>query len=1136
MLQSKVSRSIWTVLVFTLFLVLPRLSYGQGQTAIVGTVTDSTGAIVPGASVVITNSATGIGRTLVTNGSGDFNAPGLSIGTYTIKCKKQGFKEFTTTGIPLSVNDTVRIDIKMESGSVDQSITVTANALQVQSDSNAISYLISGDQVSQLDINGRNVVGLTALGPGVTSNASDFVIPTQTSSLSPSFNGMGPANNRWIIDGGEAYDRGDAGDLNVAPSPDAIAEFRVLSSNYTADYGFGSGGTISMVLKSGARQFHGALWEYLRNDALDANNYFSNLSGTPKPELRFNTFGGNLSGPLFIPGHYNKDRSKTFFFVNEEDRRIVLGAVSNSTVPTVAERAGDFSALTRPVYVPNVGDPAKLAQFTTLGLVPGQPFPGNKIPGSLLDPNVQLLLGTGALPVPNSGNQYITSANQTVFLREDVVRIDEKVNDKIALMGHFIHDADSQFFPGIFGGVPTVGFPLRSPVYNSVIQMTYIFSPNLINVVGSDFDADALYYGISGIYKIPSGWSVNKFFPGNDPTNRLPTLSIGQPFNNSYQPGFLPYNNDGLGYTERDDLSWTKGAHNFKFGASFLHYTKNQVIGGDTEGNYYFGGSYTAGYAANGSTSVPGNAFADMVLGTADNYSEAELQDRRHYRENFAGVYAMDDWRFKRRLTLNLGLRYEALPRPYEKYNRVSNFIPSAYNYSNAPVFNSDGSISASSPGVSTVSGVALSNVPFYLNGIELAGRNGFPSALGKNDWGTFEPRIGFAFDLFGNGKTILRSGAGIFFDQVAQGSIYNAAQSNPPFSNSPSVNNVYFSNPETNTINGQTTSAFPILPAGLQSLAYNYPTPETAQYSFGIEQQLMGNSVFTIGYVGNASWHQYMERAIDTVPLNDSHRLAIAAGTYNANFDRIYPGYSGITQQETSANANYNSLQTTLRTENIHGLSLQLAYTWSKAMNVQTVAQQLTSGTISNPFDPRFDYGPSDLDQTNVFNATYIYKLPFGNNLSNGFARQALGGWQISGVTAMKSGMPFTPTLGFDNLGLGGGTTARPNLVSPVKYLHSRLAWFTTNSFATPAALSFGDSGRNSIRSPGRDEWSIALFKTFALNRKGTELQFRADSYNTFNHTQFQNVDGGFNDSTFGQVTSTWDPRVLQLSLRLSF
>jgi hypothetical protein len=422
------------------------------------------------------------------------------------------------------------------------------------------------------------------------------------------------------------------------------------------------------------------------------------------------------------------------------------------------------------------------------------------------------------------------------------------------------------------------------------------------------------------------------------------------------------------------------------------------------------------------------------------------------------------------------------------------------------------------------------------LNGIHLAGRNGFPSSLGKNDWATIQPRLGFAYDLYGNGRTILRSGVGLFFNQVAQGTIYNAAQSIPPFSNSPSVNNVYFSNPLTNTINGETTSAFPILPAALTSLAYNYPVPETLQYSLGIEQQLTHRSVFSIGYVGNDSRHQLVQRSIDTVPLSDPNRLAIAAGTYNPNFDRIYPGYGGITQQQTSGNANYSSLQTTMRIEDVHGLTLQMSYTWSKAMNIQTVGQQLTPGPISNPFNPAFDYGPSDLDQQNVFVASYIYKIPFGSGLSNMFARQALGGWQLSGVTSVQSGFPFTPTLGFDNLGLGGGVTARPDVVKALSYPRTRLAWFDKSTYASPAPLSFGDSGRNSIRLPGRDVWNLALFKTFTLNREGMNIQFRADSYNAFNHTQFQNVDGGFNDSTFGQVTSTWDPRVFQLSLRFSF
>jgi hypothetical protein len=1128
---------LWSLIFVLLCAGFSQRAFAQGQTQILGTVTDTTGAVVPAAQVIVTNDETGQSRTVVTNASGDYTATGLNIGRYTVRCSQTGFKESIRTSIPLNVNDTLRVDFRMELGAANQSVTVQANALQVQSDSSEVSNLISEKQISQLDINGRNVVALTSVSPGVTTNAPDFNLPTQTSNYTPSVNGMNPSTNVFLIDGGEAYDRGDGGDLNVAPSPDAIAEFKVLSSNYTANFGFGSGGTVTMVLKSGARDFHGGAWEYFRNDALDAHSYFAKLSQTPTPELRFNTFGGNFGGPVFIPRHYNKDRSKTFFFINEEWRRIVLGASFNSTVPTTSERSGNFAGDST-IYVPRVGNPAQLAQFAALGLTPGQPFPGNQIPAALLDGNVQRFLAAGAFPVPTSGRQFINTARQTVDLHEDILRVDHKVNDKLQLMGHFIHESDTQFFPAIFGGLPTVGFPLQAPVYNAVIKLTYVASPNLVNELSLNFNEDALFYGIGGNYQIPSGWSVQKLFAGNDPTNRLPAITLGQPFATNYNPGFLPYNNNATNYQERDDLSWTRGTHNFRFGGSFMHYTKNQVIGGDTEGQYTFTGNFTAGYNAAGQTIAAGNSFADMLLGVVQNYTEEQLQDRRHYRENFFDGYAMDDWRITSRLTLNLGLRYEGLPHSYEKYGRLANFNPASYVSENAAVFNADGSIGATSPGVGTVPGVALSSDHFYLNGLQIAGRNGVPNGLVPNYWGTIQPRVGFAFDLLGTGKTILRGGAGLFFNQIEGEDLYNAA-TNPPFSNSPSINNVYFSNPSINTINGLSynTSSLPILPQALTSLNEHYPVPETGMYSLGLQQQVSTHSVFTVGYVGNVSRHQYLQRSINTVPLSDPNRLAIAAGTYNPNFDRAYLGFAGITQQETSAAANYNSLQTTYRVENFHGLTAGLAYTYSKSLNIQTVGQNLSPGAISNPFNTNFDYGPSDLDQTHVFVANYIYQLPFPSTVHNLVAREAFSGWQVSGITSMQSGFPTTPTLGIDNLGLGGGVTARPNLVHAVSYPQLRTAWFTTSSYATPASLSFGGSGRNSIRLPGRDNWNLALFKTFQLSPGDrVKIQFRADAYNTFNHTQFQSVDAGFNDSQFGQVTSTWDPRVFQLSLRLSF
>jgi hypothetical protein len=301
------------------------------------------------------------------------------------------------------------------------------------------------------------------------------------------------------------------------------------------------------------------------------------------------------------------------------------------------------------------------------------------------------------------------------------------------------------------------------------------------------------------------------------------------------------------------------------------------------------------------------------------------------------------------------------------------------------------------------------------------------------------------------------------------------------------------------------------------------------AQWSLGIQQQLNPVSVASIAYVGSGAAHLPTERAIDTVPLSDSNRPAIAAGTYNANLDRIYTGYSGITQQENTANSSYHSLQATLQIQNRRGNALHLAYTYSKSLAI-------TSGLQSNPFNPRFDYGPSSLDLRHVFVADYIAPIPLFKSWSNSVVRQVLGGWQITGVTYMQSGPPITPTLGINNLGLGGGT-ARPNLVKRLTYPKTRLAWFDTSAFQTPAFGSFGDAGAFSIREPGRDEWNMALFKTFGLSRdNGVNLQFRADAYNVFNHTQFATVQTGVNSSNFGQVLSAYDPRVFQLSMRFAF
>src|SRR6185437_5613387 len=396
---------------FILMAIFCSAAFGQETATILGTVTDPTGAAVPGAQISITNTATGTARKVVSNQSGNYIAPDMAIGTYSLKADMSGFKAYQRTGIVLNVNGTVRVDVPLQIGQTQESVTVEANPIQVQSDTSEQSSVITGTQIAKIDTNGRNPVQLATLVPGASSNIPDFNAPTALSSnQSISFNGQRNEHNVWRIDGGEAYDRGSGGGMIVNPSPDALAEFRVMTSNYSAEFGAGSGGTINMAFKSGTRTFHGAAWEFNRNDDFDATDFFANRNGTAKPKLRYNAYGFNLGGPIYIPGHYNKDRQKTFFFYNMEWRKLIQGSQITATGIPAPEFSGDFSALTTPITVPQTKDPAAIAKLASFGLVPGQQFKNNIIPAGLIDPNAAAFLATGAFPKPNTADGRFSQA------------------------------------------------------------------------------------------------------------------------------------------------------------------------------------------------------------------------------------------------------------------------------------------------------------------------------------------------------------------------------------------------------------------------------------------------------------------------------------------------------------------------------------------------------------------------------------------------------------------------------------------------------------------------------------------------------------------------------------------------------
>src|ERR1700722_16128289 len=830
---------------FAAVVLLTPLAWAQENATITGTVSDPTGAVVPNAAITLTNVATGQERQGASNSNGIYTFNNVGVGRFNLEASAPGFEKFTTTNISVNTDQTLKEDVTLTVGNAAQTVTVQANALQVQSETSELSTLITGQQVTQLATNGRNVTALAALGLGVSNTLPAFSgVAGLTSANGISFNGTRSTHNLYMLDGGELNDRGCGGCFSSLPSIDALAEFQTLDSNYSPDYGIGSGGTILMVIKSGTHDFHGSLYYFNRNEDYDANNYFTKLAGQPRPEFRLNEPGGNIGGPLFIPHIYNNSRKRTFFFVNEEWRRLIQGS-SPTTVNTI--QANNFPTLgaalaynvptgnSAPI-VPNTSDPNKIAIYKADGLTQGQPFPGNVIPENLIDQNAVLELNAGTFPHPNLGtNQFISSIPQTTDVREDVVRIDHAINSKLQLMGHLLHEPVSvNFFPPLWSSntYPTVGTAMQNPAWSSVIKLTQTISPSLLNETAVLYSGNKItlppVQGPGGTFVQPSAWTATSFFPvANNQGSRLPEIDLqGTPLNNNWSSSYFPWKNGYEGFEYRDDLSYTRGLHQFKVGVSWLHDYKNQQLQYNTQGTAIFN-----------SSSFSKDSYVNFLLGDAATFEQLNYLYGKHWVNNNYSFYLMDNWHVQPRLTLNLGLRFDGMPHAFERYNQFSNFVPADYNYGLGNPVTAAGTLNPSQL-------TNFNGTPFYLNGIQLAGVNGFPRGNVQNKYNPWQPRLGFAYDATGDGKTVIRGGFGMFFERVQGNDVYNAAL-NPPFAYQPSATNVYFSNPNTSALTGITTSQ--TFPSTLTNLAFHYPPPGTAQFSLGVQRQIAPsvNAVF---------------------------------------------------------------------------------------------------------------------------------------------------------------------------------------------------------------------------------------------------------------------------------------------------
>ncbi|HLX84355.1 MAG TPA: carboxypeptidase regulatory-like domain-containing protein [Terriglobales bacterium] len=1163
-------------------------AFGQEAT-IVGTVTDLTGAVVPSAVVTLTNLERGTSRTTVTNGDGQFVVPSLSIGHYNVRAESKGFKSGEEKGIVLNVGDRTRVDFKLEIGNVTETVSVEATTVGVQTDTGAVSTVITGEQVSNLGINGRSLYALYALTPGASSLQGDKGAFTPVSGDSTvSINGQRAGHNLQILDGGENLDRGGSS-ASVMPSVDAVAEFNNQTSNYSAEYGLSSAATITTVVKSGTKTFHASAWEFFRNDALDARNFFL-PAPNPVQELRFNVFGFNVGGQVPLWKEH-----PTFFFYNQEWRREVDGGSLNQNVPpataypdangpgtgavipatyngvTIAANTIDPLLTTIPASVQFANCPGGVAPA---GVVPGSRFPNDTIPDCMIAPNATALLNAGGkyggiFPQPSAagnGANFLGGNNSPTTLTEEIARVDHTFSSKLSVFGHYVQEQVSQTYGTTqWSGdnVPSIADVFNNPSYSAVVHATYVISPTLLNETAFNYNGNRIHIVPDGLISAPSDFTFNRLFTGPNQDNRIPTINLSGVTGSQYTANWTPWNNKADDYQLRDDVSWTKGAHQLKFGFSWALYKKSQEAFANTQGNFTFNGLYS------------GYDFADYLLGYTQAYSEDAVKITGQWNNISLAAYAQDNWRVTPRLTLNLGLRWDGIPHTYEANQQSSNFYPQLYNPANAATFEYDpmthaytGNIcgpnsgatlcpGGPSPGLSQSANPILAGVDFYTNGIGIGGKNGIPKGLVNDSWANFGPRLGFSYDLTGKGKTVLRGGFGVMYERVQGNDMYNGAV-NVPGDLKPTRNNVSLSNPGLDITSGNVISSaqLPVLPANITGIAQNYKPPVNYQYSLGIQQSLGARAVFGLSYVGNQSRHENFYQEVNLPPLADVPAL-VKAGGAGINQVMQYLGFNGIKLAENEANGSYNSLQVDVHGNVRRDLQLQVGYTYAHAVDEVGDAGN-SGGDLSNSTNPyvgaAYDRGPSAYDRTHVAFINFVYQLPFFKDADNHFLKAGLGGWEFSGIITAESGAPLNLGVSGNNAASvipnAGGSTGtntgnRPNVVSAISYPHTVTSWFNPASFAAPACQTgpdcWGNLGYDGLRGPGRDNWNLSLLKNFTFTER-FKLQFRAESFNVWNHTQFKGDgnNGGistkFGAGNFGAVTGAFDPRVFQLALKAFF
>jgi hypothetical protein len=1222
----------WMKRLATAVLLVFAASFAHAQDAstgsISGTITDASGALIKGATVTLINTDRNhVERTLTTSSSGFFTATALPLGTYTVKVSDSGFKTDAVTGLVLHVSDALTVNRSLVAGNAGDTITVTADQARVNLEDPTSAGLINSDQIGEMPLSTRNYESLINLQPGVAyGGGTDQLargpvgVDGASSTVAFSVNGGRTTSNGWTIDGADNLDRGANLTLYTYPSPDAIAEFKTLRGQYSAQFGRNASGQIDVVTKSGTNSIHGSAYEYIRNDSFDANGYANDFLGTRIAPYRYNDFGFSFGGPVYIPKIYN-GRDKTFFFVSEDWlRQISYSANVAAIVPMASERNGDFSQsgikvgsawTTGPVTVCTAYTTNTVTQVNTCTAT------GTQVTN--YSPAAQAYMKDlySRIPLPQSTydlahnldpHTLLSSFRNVLNNLNSVVRVDQQFGQKLTVFYRYMHDTFPETLgQGQFTTSAIPGANVTSVVNPGTQQLghgTYVFNPTLLLNVGYAYSNGNIVSTPAGFLGSAQSPDINIPLPYPNTVGLVPSIAVS---GMSSLAGSVAYTDHGTNHQAFGDVTKIFHKHTFITGFSYNHYQKLENNTTGTQGSFGFGNDSAFSNVPTNNLSGAGEAqaFANFLTGNANSgYSQLSKDPVTDIKSSLYEAFLQDNWKVTPRLTLNLGVRYSYYGQPWDARGQLSNFDPATYSASAAPTISTTGLICFTGTCSQKNSNAGQSTSPNanadynginYINGMIFnapsAANNHQASPYG-NKVGTaqntnFAPRFGFAFDVFGDGKTSLRGGYGWSFDDAEVSYYETTVFNNPPAVATYSVSQTSFDNPT-----GGALSALSTTPGRIQAVPLHYKTPYVQQFSLDIQQAITPTLILDVGYFGDHGTHLLGALEINqpvpgayvgkVAPQNSgSACLDPDTGTpsfLNSTCDRVlnqikpYLGYFAIDAMESIFNSNYNSLQVKV-SKHFKGKSyIDANYTWSRDL---TNAQADYSGFIQNIYNINGDYGRAAVDRNNILNLDGVYELPWFREQKT-LTGRLVGGWEISAIYAIDSGLPLSVSassaysasynlpgsgtsvfngrtntgyetdnaglsvLGNTNAGLRPNQLGNPNSGNGIK-IHNKgynALWFYSGAFAAPSPDSIipGTAKRGTIQGPGFNRADLGIFRNFRIYNR-LNFQFRAEAFNVANHTNVNSISTAIGSATtFGEVTGYRDARILQFAGKFTF